>query len=105
MKQIHRSDKLGFYLIILLLIFFSSCAVTSYKIEKISLDKHFQLNSVFQESHTGMMVYDPESEEVLFNYNAQKHFTPASNTKLLTYFAIIHTLTDSIASMKSPLGI
>jgi D-alanyl-D-alanine carboxypeptidase/D-alanyl-D-alanine-endopeptidase (penicillin-binding protein 4) len=92
--------RLDFHVLWILVVYLSSCAATKYRVDKTPLDKHFALNPVFNESHTGLVVYDPEPKKVLFDYNSQKHFTPASNTKLLTYFAIINTLADSIPSMK-----
>lgn len=62
------------------------------------LNKYFETNPVFRESHTGLLVYDPEEKSILFDYNAHKHFTPASNTKLLTWYAAIEMLGDSIPS-------
>jgi len=78
----------------------SSCVSSRYHVDKTPLDKHFDGNPVFRESHTGLVVFDPKSKEMLFDYNGQKHFTPASNTKLLTYFAAIHLVADSIPALK-----
>lgn len=78
----------------------SSCATTKYKVDKQPLYKYFETNSTFRESHTGLLVYDLEERSVLFDYNSQKHFTPASNTKLLTYFASLILMGDSIPSIK-----
>jgi D-alanyl-D-alanine carboxypeptidase/D-alanyl-D-alanine-endopeptidase (penicillin-binding protein 4) len=100
MKQISANCQATLYFIIVAIASLSSCISTKFKVDKTPIVKHFNTNSVFRESHTGMMVYDPISKEVLFDYNAQKHFTPASNTKLLTYFAAIHLLGDSIPSIK-----
>ncbi len=95
-----RTNGLDFYLLLILALYLSSCAATRYRVDKTSLDKHFDLNPVFHESHTGLMVYDPELKEVIFDYNGQKHFTPASNTKLLTFFATQQLLGDSIPALK-----
>lgn len=78
----------------------SSCAVTKFRIDKIPLEKYFEANSTFRESHTGLLVYDIEKKTTLFDYNANKHFTPASNTKLLTWYSGIKMLEDSIPSLE-----
>ena len=79
---------------------FSSCASSKYTIEKTPLDRHFENHPVFRESQSGIMVYDLDKNKVLFDYNSQKHFTPASNTKLLTYYAALKMMGDSIPSME-----
>ena len=78
----------------------SSCASSKFRIEKVSLSKYFELNHVFRESHTGLLIYDIEADEVLFDYNSHKHFIPASNTKLLTFLAALKMLSDSIPSIE-----
>lgn len=86
--------------IILLLVLLSSCAASKLKIDKQPLEKYFEKNSTFRESHTGLLVYDLEDRITLFDYNSSKYFTPASNTKLLTYLATIKMMRDSIPSLK-----
>lgn len=100
MKQIWAIRQFTLYFIIVAIASLSSCISTKFKVDKTPIVKHFETNSVFRESHTGLMVYDPTGKEVLFDYNAHKHFTPASNTKLLTYLAAINVLGDSIPSIK-----
>jgi len=69
-------------------------------VDKTPLNKYFEENQVFRESHSGLMVYDPDKDEVVFNHNEHRHFTPASNTKLLTYLAANLILPDSIPAIK-----
>ncbi len=89
-----------FQVFLSVLLLFSSCAPTKFLIDKKPLYGYFETNPVFRESHTGLMVYDLEEKSSVFEYNAQKHFTPASNTKLLTYLAITKTLEDHIPSLE-----
>lgn len=53
-------------------------------------------SEVFQNELIGMSVYDPYLEKYVVNINADKYFTPASNTKLLTLYASELNLGDSI---------
>lgn len=82
------------------LAFMSSCASTKIKIDKTPLTKYFETNEVFRNSHSGLLVYDPANDEVVFDYQGHKHFTPASNIKLFTWFAAIQMLGDSIPSLR-----
>lgn len=49
---------------------------------------------------TGFMLYDPAKKKVLFEHNASRYFTPASNTKILTLFAGLNLLKDSIPALR-----
>lgn len=86
--------------IIFWLAFLSSCAATKFRVDKTPLGKYFETNSTFRESQTGLLVYDLEKKSILFNYNAHRRFTPASNTKLLTWYAAIKMMGDRIPSIK-----
>jgi serine-type D-Ala-D-Ala carboxypeptidase/endopeptidase (penicillin-binding protein 4) len=57
-------------------------------------------SSVLEQSFTGLALYDMAKKEMFFERNAQKFFTPASNTKLYTYYACLKTLGDSIPALR-----
>ncbi len=86
-------------LLLIILVLNTSCKATRFKIEKTPLSKFFETSPVFRESHTGLLVYDPVSKSSIFDYNSQKHFTPASNTKLITCLAATRLLGDSIPAL------
>lgn len=78
----------------------SSCASSKLSIDKQPLDQYFETSAIFKESHTGLQIYDLEANSILYDFNSKKHFTPASNIKLLTYLAAINTMEDRIPSLK-----
>ena len=47
-------------------------------------------------AHVGICVYDPASSVYLYNYQADKYFVPASNTKLFSLYAGLKCLGDSL---------
>ncbi|WP_221409110.1 D-alanyl-D-alanine carboxypeptidase [Reichenbachiella versicolor] len=63
---------------------------------KNSLEKSDYFNSHF----TGFSLYDPLLDQYLYEWNADKYFNLASNTKLLTYYAGLKLLGDSIPALK-----
>ncbi|MEQ8362288.1 MAG: D-alanyl-D-alanine carboxypeptidase [Cyclobacteriaceae bacterium] len=55
--------------------------------------------SKFQD-HIGLLVYDPESRKTIVDYNSDKYFTPASNTKIFTLLSSLHLIGDSIPALR-----
>jgi len=51
-------------------------------------------------AHVGISVYDLQSQKYLYNYQANKYFVPASNTKLFTLYAGLKYLEDSIIAAR-----
>ncbi|MDM1522511.1 D-alanyl-D-alanine carboxypeptidase [Empedobacter falsenii] len=84
-----------YFLIIFLIL--SSVQISAQKKELI--DQH--LNSDFYSTQfTGFYLYDPITNEELYNYNGNKFFIPASNTKIFTLYTAMKMLNDSIPAFK-----
>jgi D-alanyl-D-alanine carboxypeptidase/D-alanyl-D-alanine-endopeptidase (penicillin-binding protein 4) len=80
------------------LILLSSCSV-SHKISRGSA-KDILHNAAFLNAHTGISIYEPATGKYWYNYQADKYFTPASNTKLFTCYAAMKYLGDSLTGIK-----
>ncbi|HYG04280.1 MAG TPA: D-alanyl-D-alanine carboxypeptidase [Chryseosolibacter sp.] len=52
------------------------------------------------QNHIGFALYDLESERFLYEYNSDKYFTPASNTKILTFYTSLRIIGDSIPGLQ-----
>ena len=50
-------------------------------------------------AHVGISVYDAAENKYLYNYQGEKYFVPASNTKLATCYAAMKYLGDSLAGL------
>jgi len=60
-----------------------------------------QLNTAFNKHHhIGFVLKELGSDKVLFEQNADKNFTAASNTKLLNFYVGLNMLGDSIPSIQ-----
>lgn len=57
------------------------------------------MEETFQD-FAGFMLYDPDRKKTLFEHNASRYFTPASNTKIFTLFAGLNILGDSVPGLR-----
>jgi D-alanyl-D-alanine carboxypeptidase/D-alanyl-D-alanine-endopeptidase (penicillin-binding protein 4) len=51
-------------------------------------------------AHIGISIYDPAKNRYLYNYQADKYFVPASNTKLFSLYAGMKILGDSLIGIR-----
>jgi D-alanyl-D-alanine carboxypeptidase/D-alanyl-D-alanine-endopeptidase (penicillin-binding protein 4) len=51
-------------------------------------------------AQVGISVYDPAKAAYIYNYQADKYFVPASNTKLFSLYAGLRCLGDSLVGMR-----
>lgn len=82
----------------------ASCAssqptVSSQKTES-SWQNLVASSPVFRQSHAGFALYDIEKKEMVAEYQSDRYFTPASNTKLFTLYAGLCLLRDSIPALR-----
>lgn len=60
----------------------------------------FEESAIFSQSITGFALYDPDSDSLLYSRDADRYFTPASNTKILTLYASLNALPDTLPSLR-----
>ena len=77
-----------------------SCSPKLVISKKLVLKKMIRQSPIFSEHFTGFVLYDPSTGEVELDQYGDKYFTPASNTKLFTYYAGLRLLGDSIPALK-----
>ncbi|QLE01581.1 D-alanyl-D-alanine carboxypeptidase [Galbibacter sp. BG1] len=80
-------------LLVLLGILSIGCATQKKAAKTVSknLDTDF-----FKNQFTGFFVYNPKSGDTLINYNGEKYFTPASNTKIFTLYTAQALLPENL---------
>ena len=53
----------------------------------------------FNQAYVGFQLYDPQKDKVIASHFEDKYMTPASNTKLFTFYAGLQMLDDAVPSM------
>ncbi len=67
---------------------------------KTHIVKQLRLTETTFSDHTGFVLFDPGLNKTLISYNDQKYFTPASNTKIFTFYTSLKLLGDSAIAFK-----
>lgn len=80
------------------IVLLSSCSL-SKKINRPATE-YILHNEAFVSAHTGISIYEPATGKYWYNYQGDKYFTPASNTKLATCYAAMKYLGDSLVGLK-----
>jgi D-alanyl-D-alanine carboxypeptidase/D-alanyl-D-alanine-endopeptidase (penicillin-binding protein 4) len=98
MRQI-ISKKLSHSLFLIsYFIFLVSCSVQK-KINKHDYDDLLNAPSLHS-AHIGISVFDATSNQTVMDYQGNKYFTPASNTKLFSLYAGMKYLGDSLTGIR-----
>jgi D-alanyl-D-alanine carboxypeptidase/D-alanyl-D-alanine-endopeptidase (penicillin-binding protein 4) len=87
-----------FYFLLFIIVALTSCSLS----KNISRQTYQLLisDSTLKTGHVGISIYEPSTNSFWYNYNADKYFIPASNTKLFTLYAGMKYLGDSIIGLK-----
>ena len=81
---------------IILIVFLAACSPVS----KSALNKKFKALEESLQDHTGFMLYDLQKKESLYEFQSNRYFTPASNTKTFTFYTALMVLGDSIPGLQ-----
>jgi D-alanyl-D-alanine carboxypeptidase/D-alanyl-D-alanine-endopeptidase (penicillin-binding protein 4) len=79
-------------------IFFASCSVNKGISRKVN--KQFKRSEIVNQYQVGFALYDPVEHKLIYGKDEDKYFTPASNTKLLTFYAGLKMISDSVPSLR-----
>jgi D-alanyl-D-alanine carboxypeptidase/D-alanyl-D-alanine-endopeptidase (penicillin-binding protein 4) len=83
---------------LIFLFLFSSCSI-SKQISK-QANSILLKDSVISFGHIGISIYEPATRKFWYNYQAEKYFVPASNTKLFALYAGMKYLGDSLTAFR-----
>ncbi len=89
-------------IIMVLIAYFGLSTTNIYagRIHKRKIRKLFRHSAIVKDHFTGFALYDMDQKRMIYQLNADKYFTPASNTKLFTFYTCLKMLGDSIPAMR-----
>ncbi|WP_316799199.1 D-alanyl-D-alanine carboxypeptidase [Pedobacter frigidisoli] len=64
------------------------------------VSKAFKNSAVIKQYQVGFALYNMENRKMIFQKDADKYFTPASNTKLYTFFASLKMIAEQMPALK-----
>jgi len=79
-------------------LFISGCGVAG-KIKKSAWEDVLNTEAL-KTAHVGISIYEPAAGKYWFNYQGDKYFVPASNTKIPTCYAAMKYLGDSLVGLR-----
>jgi len=82
-----------------LLLFLSTVLLTGCSVSK-KIQKELEEESANNNYFTGVVVYNTKTKKKIIDFQGSKYFTPASNTKLFTFYSAWITLKDSVVSFE-----
>lgn len=88
----------SYFLVLISYLFLTSCSV-SKQIAK-SANEDVLSNKALTAAHVGISIFDPAANKYLYNYQGDKYFVPASNTKLPTCYVAMKYLGDSLVGLR-----
>ncbi len=97
-KSINNLKHTFIYFLLGSLSLLSACAPNRLMSNKVQ--KEFKNSALLKQYQVGFALYDKEKKEMIFEKDADKYFTPASNTKLFTFYAGLKVIPDSIPSIR-----
>jgi D-alanyl-D-alanine carboxypeptidase/D-alanyl-D-alanine-endopeptidase (penicillin-binding protein 4) len=98
-KLIELGQQKNFVLLLFLVVILFSCSPAK-KVINNGIEFQLSESKNISSSLYGLYVYDPGNKKEIVNINSEKLFTPASNTKIFTFFICLNTVKDSIAVLK-----
>ena len=97
--MIHRhTTKFCILLLSISVCLFSACSADKRMAKKVS--NKFRKSGVIKQYMVGFALYNPEDKQMVYQQDADKQFTPASNTKLYTFYAALKMIPEKMPALR-----
>ena len=93
-------SRIFYVVVVMLSLLFAGNKVYAGHIRKRKIKRMIQHSQILNGHFTGFALYDLDKEKMILELNDDKYFTPASNTKLFTFYTCLRMLGDSIPAFK-----
>jgi D-alanyl-D-alanine carboxypeptidase/D-alanyl-D-alanine-endopeptidase (penicillin-binding protein 4) len=94
-QRLQKHNPMKRVLILLFVVLLNACSpISKSTLRKTFIEKEKSFND-----HIGFALFDLKEQKTVFEYQSDKYFTPASNTKIFTLFASLKILGDSIPAL------
>jgi len=90
--------KINYLFFFALTLTISACSVHQRMARRVN--KQFKQSGIVSQYHVGFALYDPADKQLIYGKNEDTYFTPASNTKLFTFYAGLKMVPDSLPSLR-----
>jgi serine-type D-Ala-D-Ala carboxypeptidase/endopeptidase (penicillin-binding protein 4) len=87
-------------LLLLIALFLSPQKTSAQKLTRRKIEKIVRQSELLKKHFVGLSIYDEDKGKLCYELNADKHFIPASNTKIATLYSCLEMLPDSIPALK-----
>ena len=84
------------FLVLSLIVVLAACSWQARRAVHKSFHHQFLEPEIMQNHFKGFLLYDPETDTEIYNYQAEHYFTPASNAKLLAFYTATQIMGDSV---------
>lgn len=84
--------------VLCLYIFLQGCSVDRQV--SVSIAKSLKKSAVLKQHYVGLSVYSLSEKKPVYQHNADRYFTPASNTKLFTFYGGLKMIKDRIPALR-----
>lgn len=94
----YNTNQPAFYCLLLI----TCCLLFSCTVQQkigTAAKQNLLTNAYLQAAHVGISIYEPATGRYWYNYQADKFFTPASNTKIFSCYAGMKYLGDSLTGI------
>lgn len=87
-----------FFSILSIAVVLTGCSTNKRIANKVAAT--FKKSAVIKQYQVGFALYNMEDEKMIYQKDADKYFTPASNTKLFTFYASLKMLPEVMPALK-----
>lgn len=92
--------KYNVLFLLLVYVFFSVSCNPRFTANPNRVNKKITKTQAFENHFAGLVVYNPQTKDTLLNTNGNRYFTPASNTKIFTFYTALKMIPEYLETIR-----